>query len=331
MNSLIKTLGIMLAVMLLIIASSAISCTQAIKGQVRIGYLVGDLHQLPFFVSQQKGFFKDEGIDVKVAGPFNAGTPEMDALAANQLDMGYVGVAPAVIASARKVDLSIVAGVNTEGSALIVDKSINNISDLRGKKIATPSPGSVQYVMLGMLLAANNMTFNDLQILPGTINPPDMAGALVTGNINGYIVWEPYASQGIVNGAGKALVGSKDIWPGHPCCTVVTRKDFAGANPAIVAGVVKANQRAIKYIQENPEEAKSLAESFTKLNAQVIENAIPRVIYNSTINVNGIKTFAEQMISLGESGAMKPIISRQDIPDMDAFLNKTIDSSFLTK
>ena len=330
----VKKVGIwLLMVAILIGISSGISCsTKASQTEVRMGYLNGAIGDLAFFVAQEKGMFPENGVDLKMAVPFNSGTPMMDALAANQLDMGYVGISPAVIASARNVDLSIVAGVVQEYDALIVDKSINSLADLRGKKIATPAPGSVQYIMISLILDKSNLSFNDLQILPGTINPPDMAGALATGNINGYIAWEPFLTQGLVAGSGKVLIESKDIWPGGMMGgVIVTRKDFAQKNPQAVLDVIKAHKQANEFIKENTTEAKAIAVKYTKLDAKVIETSWPHNIYDYSINKDSVKTFADQIISLGESGAMKPIISRSDIPDMDAFLNKTIDSSYLSK
>jgi len=325
----IKRAIVLITVILLLIICSGVHCAPPPEGEVRIGYLLGDLHHLPFFIALEKGFFKDERINVKVIGPFDAGTAEMDALVANQLDMGYVGTPPALIAAARKVDLSIIAGVNAEGSALIVDETINNVSDLRGKKIATPLPGSIQYVMLGMLLAENNMSYRDLEIFPGTIKPPDMPGVLETGHINGYIAWEPYAAKAVVMGVGKVLVESHDIWPDHPCCVLVTRNDFAEENRAIVQGVIRAHKRAIKFIGENPEEAKSIAVKYTKLDAKTIEEALPRIKFNYMVNVDGTRRFVKEIVSLGETGVISPIIRSEEVPDIDIFISKVIDLSFL--
>ena len=102
---------VLLAVVLLLIIAGGARCAGAQKADVHIGYLLGDIHHLPLFVALEKGFYKAEKVNVKIIGPFDAGTAEMDALAANQLDIGYVGTPPAVIAAARNVDLSIISGV----------------------------------------------------------------------------------------------------------------------------------------------------------------------------------------------------------------------------
>ncbi len=326
-----KLAFLVLTLILVIPLFSGLNCAPAAAATVRIGYLLGDLHHLPFFVAQDRGFFKDEGVNVQIVGPFDAGPAEMDALAANQLDMGYVGIAPAVLAAARKIDLSIIAGVNLEGSALVTENDINSVADLKLKKVATPAPGSIQYVMLGMLLSKNSMSFSDLELFPGTIKPPDMPQSLQTGRISGYFVWEPFVAKSLVGGYGKALVDSKDIWPGHPCCVVVTRNDFALNNNSVVASVISAHRKAVQFIADNPAEAKAIARKWTNLDAAVIDNAFTRVKYTYALSKDDVKRFVREIISLGESGTIKPIITSGDVPDLDAFADKVVDLQYIQR
>jgi NitT/TauT family transport system substrate-binding protein len=308
-----------------------LGCAPAAVNTVRIGYLLGDLHQLPFFVAQEKGYFKEEGINVVVVGPFDSGPAEMDALAANQLDMGYVGLSPAILAAARKVELSVVAGVNLEGSALAVAQYINSVAELKAKKVATPAPGSMQYIMMGMLLGNNKMSFSDLELFAGTIKPPDMAQTLQTGRLDGYFVWEPFVSKSIVSGAGKILAESKDIWPGHPCCVVVTRNDYSGINDKVVAAALRAHQKAVQFIGANPSEAKLIAQKWTKLDEAVVGAAFNRVKYTYSVNKDDVKRFVTEIIDLGAKGTIKPIITTGDVPDTEIFVNKVVDLKYLQR
>ncbi len=72
-----------------------------VRGPVRLGHLNQDLHQLAFYVAQQKGFFLEEGLDVEVVGVYSSGPEEMAAFQAGSLDAGYVGMAPAMAAAAN--------------------------------------------------------------------------------------------------------------------------------------------------------------------------------------------------------------------------------------
>lgn len=324
-------MSFVLASLLFLPVSGLWGCAPAKPPSIRIGYLLGDLHQLPFFVAEDKGFFTEEGLDIEVVGPFEAGPAEMDALAAGQIDMGYVGMAPAVMAAARKIPLSIVSGVNLEGSGLVTRTDISSVSELKSKKIATPAPGSIQYVMFGMLLADNDLGYNDIELFPGTVKPPDMPQSLQTGRIDGYFVWEPFVAKSVVGGYGKVLVESKDIWPGHPCCVIVAGGDFIRSQDNAVAAVIRAHRRAIDYIETNPDEAKAIAGKWTKLDSAVIDNAFQRVKYTYSLNKDDVKKFVGDIINLGETGAIKPIITTADVPDLDKFVEMIVDTKYIQR
>jgi NitT/TauT family transport system substrate-binding protein len=324
-------MSFVLASLLFLPISGLWGCAPAKPSSIRIGYLLGDLHHLPFFVAEDKGFFTEEGLDIEVVGPFEAGPAEMDALAAGQIDMGYVGMAPAVMAAARKIPLSIVSGVNLEGSGLVTRTDISSVPELKSKKIATPAPGSIQYVMFGMLLADNDLGYNDIELFPGTVKPPDMPQSLQTGRIDGYFVWEPFVAKSVVGGYGKVLVESKDIWPGHPCCVIVAAGDFVSSHDGTVAAVTRAHRRAIDYIESNPDEAKAIAAKWTKLDSVVIDNAFQRVKYTYALNKDDVKKFVGDIINLGETGAIKPIITTADVPDLDKFVEMVVDTKYIQR
>ena len=95
-------------------------CTKQIEKTVRIGYLKADLHQLALFVAKEKGYFDEFGLNVELY-VFSAGPEEMDAFGSQDIDMGYLGIAPA---TTKRLNLSIpiiiIGGVNNEGSAIVV-------------------------------------------------------------------------------------------------------------------------------------------------------------------------------------------------------------------
>ncbi len=87
---------------------------------VRIGYLRADLHQLALFVALDQGYFEEFGLTVDLF-VFSAGPEEMDAFGAEDIDMGYLGIAPATTKRLNlAIPIVILAGVNNEGSAIVV-------------------------------------------------------------------------------------------------------------------------------------------------------------------------------------------------------------------
>lgn len=128
---------------------------------VRIGFLKADIHELAQWVAQNKtagggakSFFEKYGVNVANAsstGGYSSGPEEMDKFAAGDVDIGYLGCAPAIQKHLNaQVHTVMVAQANSEGSAIIVKvgSGITSIDDLQNKTIAVPSTGSIQYVLL---------------------------------------------------------------------------------------------------------------------------------------------------------------------------------------
>lgn len=87
---------------------------------VRIGYLRADLHQLALFVAIDQGYFEEFGLNVELY-TFSAGPEEMDAFGSKDIDMGYLGIAPATTKRLNlDIPIIILAGVNNEGSGIVV-------------------------------------------------------------------------------------------------------------------------------------------------------------------------------------------------------------------
>lgn len=127
---------------------------------VRIGFLGADLHQLAEWVAQNKtvgggsmSLFDKYGVKVTnaTATGYTSGPNEMTAFAGGEVDIGYLGCAPAIQAHLNaEVHTVILAQANSEGSAIIVKAGagISSVKDLEGKTIAVPSTGAIQFSLL---------------------------------------------------------------------------------------------------------------------------------------------------------------------------------------
>ena len=124
---------------------------------LRIGYLSADLHHLTLFVAKEEGFFSDCNISVTLHDPFVNGAAEMqDGFKQDTIDIGYLGIAPAMIQGINANDfgkndarINVIASVNYDGTAIMVRKGIgiNSVKDLAGKRLAYPGPGTVQHFL----------------------------------------------------------------------------------------------------------------------------------------------------------------------------------------
>ena len=86
------------------------------------------------------------------------------------------------------------------------------------------------------------------------LKPPEMIGALRTGQIDGFIAWEPYPAKAQTMGVGQVLLTSNQIWKNHPCCVLIEDDGFRKLRPQDVEGMVKAHVEAANFIHEFPAE-----------------------------------------------------------------------------
>ena len=292
------------------------------ENPVRIGYLQSDIHQLACWIAMEKGFYRQNGVDAKVAGIFRAGPEEMSAFAAGALDMGYVGEAPATTAVANRVaKATVLAQVNTEGSAIMVRKgsSIQNPADLSGKTVAIPGHSTVQDFLLQKALYKFKVDPKKVNTI--VLKPPEMIGALKTGQIDAFIAWEPYPAKAQTMDVGEVLLTSSQIWKNHPCCVLVSDDGFRHRNPQKVQSLVKAHVEATRFIHDHPDEAVKIGMKYTGMDEETVRTAIKNVNYTYELSIDGETEYVDFLSRL------KYI----DIPHAETFVNRFIDPGVLEK
>ena len=292
---------------------------------VRIGYLSKDLHQLALRVALEKGYFKREGINVELV-QYGNGALEMDGFAGGQIDMGYLGVAPAVTKSLNQnINITVLASANLEGSAIMVSKTeydaghVTSITDLAGKGVYQPGPSTVQNFLLRLALNQTGLSFSNITAL--NTQPYLMADSLTPEN-PAFIAWEPFDALAEYENKAVPLILSGDIWPNHPCCVLATDNTFFSQHPDIVEKVTKIHQEATDWIVTHPTEAIAIATDWLEMDSTPVTTAFNRIIYDYNVNVTGIEIYLNFLLSQ-EGVILNP-------PDnTTAFLNGFINTTYI--
>lgn len=267
---------------------------------LRMAYLQNDIHHLAFWVAMEKEFFKQQGVAVEVAGVFRAGPEIMTAFAAGELDVAYVGEAPATTAVANKAARVVVlAQVNTEGSALVVSAKatgIDQLADLKGKTVAVPGHSTVQDFLLKKALKQHGLDLKQIKVI--VIKPPEMINALQAGQIDAFIAWEPYPSQAVTMGNGRHLLTSHQMWANHPCCVLAADANLLNTSPQKAQAVVRAHVQATDFINQHPDEAVQIGVKYTGMDEAVVRQAMKTVKYTFQLNIDGEKEYVRFLSEL---------------------------------
>lgn len=274
---------------------------------VRIGYLMADIHHTPFFVAFSKGFYEDEEITPKRLEYVN-GPAEMIAFSTGDLDAGYVGVVPALMAKAKGVDIVIVASANLEGSALVSKDEIKSVLELDNKVVGTPGIGTIQDCLLYMVEKKFNIT-----VIHQHYKVSDLPIALEKGEIKAYIAWEPFATEAVTKGIGHVIYTSHEILPNHQCCIFYVSGKIYREQPDLLKKLLKVHIRAIKFITDNGTDSMRIFSDATGKPMEVVEKAWKNIIWDYNPNVESMKVFVGYLIEQGK-------ISAEDVPDVDKFI-----------
>jgi len=290
---------------------------------VRMAYLQNDIHHLACWTAIEKGYYTERNVQVEIAGVFRAGPEIMTAFAAGELDMAYVGEAPATIAVANKTAKVVaVAQVNTEGSAIVVARDaagMKTLADLTTKTVAVPGHGTVQDFLLRRALDQQKIEFSSLNII--VLKPPEMIGALRTNQIQAFVAWEPYPSKAVTMDVGKRLAASRDMWPGHPCCILAASSDFIARHPEKVRAVVQAHMAATDFIHHQPKEAVQIGMKYTGMDEATVIEATGAVTYTVDLNVSAETEYVQFLKRL----------NYVRIPDETAFIQTFLDTGWVTE
>jgi NitT/TauT family transport system substrate-binding protein len=241
---------------------------QKVKETVNVGYLITD-HDAPLFIAKTKGYLNNYGVNVKLTN-FNSGPEILTQIAGGTIDIGIAGVPPVILAYDKDPTMKIVGAVHTNGSGLFVKKGsgISKFADLKGKKVATPGPGSIQDILVRDLCKTNNLAYGT-DVIATKMPQGQWIGAVDAGTVAAVMAWEPFVTMAEMQGVGETILRSEDIRPGHPCDTVVTSTKMISDYPDSVLGFLKAHKEAVDLIKTNPQEAAQIVAQKEWMNDEV--------------------------------------------------------------
>ncbi len=271
--------------------------------ELNIGYQPST-HQIAYMTAAEKGWWKEDlapyGIEKVNEFQFPTGAPEMQAMMAGDLDVAYVGAAPAITALSGGLDAKIVEPVQINGSSLVLrpEYEYKSPADLKGLKIATFPSGTIQDTLLREWIKENGLDpEKDVTILGMT--PGDAVTAISAKQVDA--VFLPHPSPAVIEkeGNGRTIVQSGEMSPNHACCVLLVSGKLIREHPDLVEQIVKTHIKATEYNQQNVDEAAQIYSNKTTENLDVVKKSLkewdgkwitdPALIENSTVDYSRIQ------------------------------------------
>jgi NitT/TauT family transport system substrate-binding protein len=260
------TLRLVVALAMLVAASAPLRTQPAALKPVELG--IGGqslLSYLPLTLALRLGYFRDEGLDVRISD-FAGGSKSIEALVAGSVDIVGGAYENALFLQARGVDLKAVTLLTDRfGLVFALNKQLaatyKSPKDIRGRKIGVTAPGSAVSNALEIILAKDGLTGDDVSMI-GIGGGPGAIAAMKSGQIDGLVLSDPAIGRLEADGAITPIVDSRDeagqtyLYGGpNANSSVLVRTSFANEHPEIVQPFVNAVVRTLKWMNgATPEE-----------------------------------------------------------------------------
>jgi len=249
---------------------------------------------LPVYVTEDKGFFKGEGLDVLLV-LFNAGATNLQALIGGDVQIMGSAFVETIGGRAAGVDVTNFWGIcNLMPFQLYSQSAFKSMKDAKGKRFAISRFGSLTDFLTRATLRHFNIDPKEVTILQIGSTPARFA-ALAAKGVDASVVWFPVTEIAKSQGFNK-LLDLKEIFPEWPYETFAAKESYLRKEKDQVTKFLRAYQRGVKYTHENKDDAVRIMKKYVKmdpayaaagydeyrdsfpLNGQIAEKAIPTVI-----------------------------------------------------
>lgn len=272
----------------------------------------------PLLIAKEKGYFEEEfgkfGAKVEYQ-TLQSSSQFLEAIASDRLDFVRIGYIGTITGQAAKVGFtSISEGSNGGGDGIIVpkDSPIQSIADLKGKKVGV-TKGSSSWGLLLRALQSAGLSASDVQQI--NLQPDEAQPAFQSGQIDAWVIWEPFRSSQIKTQGAKLIAEGKDIGAFNPAYNIVRTK-FAKQYPELVVAYLKAYERALEWQNSNLDEAIKLLAGLKNLDEETVRISLANnVATNNPISDEATKNQQEVADILFKLGELKEKVDVSQVVD----------------
>ncbi len=240
---------------------------------INIGHLSTVYHTS--FILMGKDWLEKAGIHANWK-LFASGPDIIKAFANGEIDIGYIGLPPAIIGIDRGVPIICVAGGHVEGTVMIAGEGYRTLGEMKGlnavlgqfkgKVIGSPPKGSIHDVIInnaiqeaGLDIKVKNFAWTDFVL-----------EALVDGEIEAAVGTPSLAVAASRACGARIIIPPHALWHDNPSYGIVIRKEMAQA-PDVILRFLEIHEKASNFIRTKPLNAARLV---SKLTGIVDENFV---------------------------------------------------------
>jgi len=222
------------------------------------------------WICEEKGFCKDADIELKLQ-TLGGGAAIIAAMKGGSLDLGGVGIVPALRAKAQGLDLKFVALASAESAqqvggpqdiVLVRDPKIKTGKNLEGKTVGVNELRGVGQTWVSAWVAASGGDVSKVQFEEYPV--PNLVAALSQGRVDAVQVSEPFRSEGLKQGM-TVIPFSEQLQSSVAVAGIVTTTSFLTEHSDLLRKFVDAFAKSQKYAAAHPDDVRKILVKYTKL------------------------------------------------------------------
>lgn len=253
-----KKIIITIAILLVITAGwfgyknlTTTTTTKLYPGKIIIGYVIWPGY-VGLYIADDKGYFKENGLDIHLKSYPGLVDLSKDYLAGNIQGRTNLTL-DAINEAYTGLDHKVVAAIDySNGSdGIIASKNIKEFREIKGKRVAFEYE-TLEEFFLRYALDQHGLGLED--IVPINLSPENSAKAMISGEADAAVTYEPFMGQALLDSGGNTIYSSANA-PGLITDILTFRSDFINENRETVTAIVEAYFRAVRFWKENPAEA----------------------------------------------------------------------------
>lgn len=275
--------------------------------KIRVG-CIGLTCEAPIYSAIEKGFFKEEGLDVELVKCEWA--KYKDSLALGSYDITMHLIMYFLKPIEQGLDVKFTGGVHT-GCLRVqagANGSVKTVKDLKGKKIGVPGMGTPPFIFANRVLGANGMDASkdvEWRVFPAG----ELGLALQKGEVDAVADSEPIGTLLLADGKVKTIAdqAKDEPYKDEYCCAVVANGKWLAANPKLAAAATRAILKGAKWVQTNPRAAAvlSVEKKYIASNPELNTSALGNLNYLPSIS-GAQKAIASAAKEMKTAGMLSP-------------------------
>ena len=256
-------------IIILALIFGPVSCSRKAES-ITVAYAPFEATAL-FWVAQDQEFFGQNGLNV-TSRKYETGVGSLDALLNGEADLAVgANEFPLVGRALQKAEIRTIASIAKSEFIYLVgrkDRGLQQISDLRGKRVGTTLRTIAQF-FFGRFLELHDLKIDDITLVE-VKTPEEWVNAVVNGDIDAVVTAQPYADAAQHRLGENAIVWS--VQSHQPLQTqVISTDEWIAEHPDLVIRFLKSLALAEEYVIHHPAEARAIIQKQINVDAAYMD------------------------------------------------------------